>query len=794
MYAFVLSVFACIARPGVFASLALRDLSYVQRPVGFDGGGWVTELVAHESTGIIYARTDVGGAYRSDDGGVHWSWLSGGMEISEPVFWETHGIAVNRSDPSANTVFVLLGNLEHSAATGVWKSVDGGKTFRHVLVNVTANSNGFTRHAAPPLTIDRGRPSRVWAAAQEGLFRSEDGGETFAPVSSFNSAPWWKPSASRSMALVSLVPPAVPSGPVDPALANHVIVGAEGVGLVFSADDGATWTQLLLGHGSPVNISSPWRVLRLPNGTSIINVDCPDGMGKTTGRVFRVTASSSAAWADVSLWHWLDITPNGTQYPGSNDIGFWGLADVVNDGTLVVASSAFESMYTSRDLGNTWTLRKAAVQPGAGPCWQPNPAVWMQSLTFGRNNIVESSRRPGVWLISTGFGVAASTDQGDSWASSSQGIGQVVTFGCHSHPTHANATFCGVADLTGFLIEDAGVSSKAASVFHDLPVYWATDFAKGAAWLGKGTGLSFAGGTQFWPSPGQWITWPAPGSPPTPTSVTWTAGSNMSGALYDVPLMFVGLLQSADDPQDLLLMTAPISGSGTYLPWNASQPATSFTGGVVRSQDGGASWHHVAQQPPTGDVGTMWSERQQMSLDGGDVDARWWALWNVGVFVSRDRGETWGEPLPYFSAAGLELVIKPDSSTATGGSGCVFAAGVFEQAASQIKPGSALLHTCDWGATWTAVGNFTASYAMPTLATHASGRIAITAAAGTDPAAVAHVWVSIDSGASWTLVDDAARGEFLSPGVSGLEFDAVDPTVLYISTGGHSVVVVKLGA
>ena len=42
--------------------LPLRDLQYAHRPVGFDGGGWVTGLVAHAATGIVYARTDVGSA------------------------------------------------------------------------------------------------------------------------------------------------------------------------------------------------------------------------------------------------------------------------------------------------------------------------------------------------------------------------------------------------------------------------------------------------------------------------------------------------------------------------------------------------------------------------------------------------------------------------------------------------------------------------------------------------------------------------------------------------------------
>ena len=54
--------------------------------------------------------------------------------------------------------------------------------------------------------------------------------------------------------------------------------------------------------------------------------------------------------------------------------------------------------------------------------------------------------------------------------------------------------------------------------------------------------------------------------------------------------------------------------------------------------------------------------------------------------------------------------------------------------------------------------------------------------------------VSLDGAATWAPVDLAERGHYLAPGVSGLEWDAVDPTVLYVSTNGHSVVVVKFDA
>jgi hypothetical protein len=64
-----------------------------------------------------------------------------------------------------------------------------------------------------------------------------------------------------------------------------------------------------------------------------------------------------------------------------------------------------------------------------------------------------------------------------------------------------------------------------------------------------------------------------------------------------------------------------------------------------------------------------------------------------------------------------------------------------------------------------------------------------------DGALTAHVWVTDDFTAeppAWTAVDIVDRGHYLGTGVSGLEWDAVDPSVLYISTNGHGIIVIKI--
>ena len=774
----------------LLAAFSASALNLQYRDVGFDSGGWVTGLYLHAATGIVYQRTDVGGAYRSDDGGASWTWLSGNF-ASADYAWETQGLAVNQSDATGQTLLTSIGNGAPAPSSGVYKSLDGGSTWAHTLRGVAANSNCFTRHASPVLAIDEARPWRVWAAMQQGLWLSEDGGESFAPVAAFNAAPFY-PAGSNgcshggcaTMALVSLVPAGAGNG--GGALASHVLVGAAVMGLAFSPDDGATWQQLSVAAGTlppAVNITTPWRVHRMPNGTAFVAADvAAGGPAGTTGGVWRVEAPSAAAWADPRAWVWTDVTPR----PAAA-WGFWGLVDTPEgyDGVLVAAASAPDTIFTSHDGGGTWRQRNSTVAY-APPCWQPAPGQ-SQLLPYGRNNVVVSSRRPGVWLLSTGFGVASSADSGDTWGWSSRGLGEVVTFRCHSHPATANWTFCGAGDLTGFVIADAGASPKALAVFAHEPTRWAVDFGHGAVWdsYAPGSrGLSFPGGYQLGEVLGQWITWPNPlGAAP----LAWTPGVNSSGVLHGVPLQWVGVLQAADDPADVLLLTSAGDYSGTFRPWNASMPLSAYSGGIVRSRDGGRSWAHVAAQPPAGYSGTVWYDVAQLSLDGGDADARWWALAGAGLYLSRDRGESWGgAPLPLCAGRGFAASIARD---AAGGAGALWLLGA---GSACFGAGGALRRTRDFGATWATVGAFSTQYLAP-LAVHAgSGRLAVVATAAGD--ALPHVHVSLDGGATWAPVDLAERGHYLAPGVSGLEWDALDPTVLYVSTNGHSVVVVKLEA
>lgn len=124
------------------------------------------------------------GIYRSDDGGA--SWKNMGLKESEHI----SKIIVHPDDP--NTIWVASqGRLWSSGGErGVYKSSDGGETWKQVLA-----AGEWT--GATDLLIDPRNPDRLYAALwqrhrtiaaymgggpESGLYRSEDGGETWTEL------------------------------------------------------------------------------------------------------------------------------------------------------------------------------------------------------------------------------------------------------------------------------------------------------------------------------------------------------------------------------------------------------------------------------------------------------------------------------------------------------------------------------------------------------------------------------------------------------------------------------------
>ncbi len=174
------------------------------------------------------------GVYKSSDAGKTWAHV--GFAASE-------NIAKIRIHPTNPDIIFVAAFGKHSAPNverGVYKSMDGGKTWRRVLFR-----NDST--AAIDITIDHTNPDVLYAALWEayrreftmssggagsGLFKSTDGGETWKEITRSPGLP---------EGLIGRI--GVSVSPVNGSRVFALVENAKG-GLFKSDDAGATWSLM----------------------------------------------------------------------------------------------------------------------------------------------------------------------------------------------------------------------------------------------------------------------------------------------------------------------------------------------------------------------------------------------------------------------------------------------------------------------------------------------------------------------------------------------------------------------
>lgn len=122
------------------------------------------------------------GVYRSDDGGDHWRYL--GL----PDSWHTGEIAVHPGNPDIAYVAVLGRFWSRNANRGIYRTMNGGQTWEHVLyVNDQTGGNDIVIAPSNPNILyastwefDPDRPlAESVFGPESGVYRSADGGQTW---------------------------------------------------------------------------------------------------------------------------------------------------------------------------------------------------------------------------------------------------------------------------------------------------------------------------------------------------------------------------------------------------------------------------------------------------------------------------------------------------------------------------------------------------------------------------------------------------------------------------------------
>lgn len=250
-----------------YASIKWRNIG------PFRGGRSAAVTGVPGKANLFYMGSTGGGIWKTTDAGNTW------VNISDTFFGGSVG-AIAVSEWDNNVIYVgngektVRGNV--SSGDGVWKSVDAGKTWKHIGLK---NS----RHI-PRIRIHPKNPDIVYAAvlgdlykssAERGVYKSVDGGKTWAK----------KLFANADAGAIDLI--------IDPNNARVLYAttwnvrrtpyslssGGKGSALWKSVDGGETWKNISKHPGlpkgiwgisgvtvSPVNSDIVWAIIENKNG------------------------------------------------------------------------------------------------------------------------------------------------------------------------------------------------------------------------------------------------------------------------------------------------------------------------------------------------------------------------------------------------------------------------------------------------------------------------------------------------------------------------------------------------
>jgi len=221
-----------------------QDLRW--RSVGPHRGGRVTAVAGHRAQpSTFYMGATGGGVWKTTDYGVTW------LPISD-AFFETPSIGaieVAESDPSVVYVGTGSDGIRSNViiGRGVYKSTDAGKTWSFAGLRDAGQIGAVKVHPKDPsLVYVAALGSPFGPDPERGVFRSHDGGATWRKVL-FVSDRVGAISLAMNPAQPSEIFAALWRGERKPWTIISGAPVSEGVGIYRTRDGGETWTRLTSG-------------------------------------------------------------------------------------------------------------------------------------------------------------------------------------------------------------------------------------------------------------------------------------------------------------------------------------------------------------------------------------------------------------------------------------------------------------------------------------------------------------------------------------------------------------------
>jgi photosystem II stability/assembly factor-like uncharacterized protein len=400
------------------------------------GGGYIQDVILCPSDPErLYAYVDVGGVYRSDDGGRKWRMMNADL----PLGAAAQNVRSLIVDPRNEDRLVAAIGDAWADPEGIYLSDDGGGTWRRALVAPFC-ANGAHRWAGPVLARDPRNPDVVLAAAVDsGLWRSEDNGETWEQRGATGLYPTHLSFSRHHAGRVWLCAPE-----------HRLWMQGRGEeqffegGLHRSDDGGLTWRC--------ISSQGPSEVLEDP-------LD-PNLLFGLFGGIVQASRDGGATWqlfADGLPERTTEVPryPSGEGHPHPSEDNFQALAAGPD---FVLIASATGTFYRLDSGQTTWMRieRLGLTQLYEGEPWHGGEGRFGMALA----SIVVDPHDPEHWWLTDWFAAYQTHDAGRHWELSMDGIEVTCTLVLQQDPSNPDRVHLGMLDNGYFRSDDGGVSFR----------------------------------------------------------------------------------------------------------------------------------------------------------------------------------------------------------------------------------------------------------------------------------------------------------------------------------------------
>ncbi len=367
--------------------------SYLWNNVTIGGGGFVTGVFFSPiEQNVMYARTDVGGAYRWNESSKSWISMMDWVNADERGLLGIEALAIDPSQPGR--VYMMAGTVYwNQADDGIGRSAflrsnDYGQTWEKIPVwdNNTkffnVHGNGMGRGNGERLAVNPTNSNTMFYGSRDkGLWKSSNNGNSWSKVNSFPVDTTWNGCG------ISFVT-------YDPSQTSRIYVGVlrKNDNVFVSEDSGLSWS-LVPNRPVPQYATDlmPQRIAIRPDGSEVY-ITFGNGAGPHTmqwdegwgpindwfnrGALFKYEVATQT-WTDISPQDFIDPENDGDPSDPSTYYGCYsGISiDPNNPDHMVVSSIASYRGPQFWKIDGAWTDRwgdNIFVTEDGGKTWVPS--------------------------------------------------------------------------------------------------------------------------------------------------------------------------------------------------------------------------------------------------------------------------------------------------------------------------------------------------------------------------------------------------------------------------------------